>query len=44
MGIALATLAVALVATPRRTSRAGGAFLLGLYAVVAVTFYLVGDR
>jgi Ca2+:H+ antiporter len=44
LGIALATLAVALVVTPKRTSRAGGAVLVGLYAVLAVTFYLVGDR
>jgi Ca2+:H+ antiporter len=43
-GIAAATLAAALVLTPKRTSRAGGALLVGAYVVLAVSFYLVGDR
>jgi Ca2+:H+ antiporter len=44
LGIASATLAVAAVLRPRRSSRAGGAVLVVLYAALAVTFYLVGDR
>ncbi|HEY1594316.1 MAG TPA: hypothetical protein VGF74_02885 [Thermoleophilaceae bacterium] len=44
LGIASATLAATLVVRPKRSSRAGGAALLGVYAVVAVIFYLVGDR
>jgi Ca2+:H+ antiporter len=44
VGIGGAALAAGLVLAPKRTSRAGGAVLLGAYVVVAVSFYLVGDR
>jgi Ca2+:H+ antiporter len=44
VGIAGAALAAGLVLAPKRTSRAGGAVLLGAYMVLAVSFYLVGDR
>ena len=44
VGIGGAALAAALVLAPKRTSRAGGAVLLGAYVVLAVSFYLVGDR
>jgi Ca2+:H+ antiporter len=44
VGIGGAALAAGLVLAPKRTSRAGGAVLLGAYVVLAVSFYLVGDR
>jgi Ca2+:H+ antiporter len=44
IGMAGATIAAALVLAPRTSSRAGGALLLCAYAVVAASFYLVGDR
>jgi Ca2+:H+ antiporter len=44
VGIGGAALAAGLVLAPRRTSRVGGAVLLGAYIVLAVSFYLVGDR
>jgi Ca2+:H+ antiporter len=43
-GIAGAVLAAAVVITPGRSSRLGGALLVGAYVAVAVAFYLVGDR
>jgi Ca2+:H+ antiporter len=43
-GMGGAVLAAGLVLAPRRSSRLGGAMLLGSYVAVAVTFYLVGDR
>jgi Ca2+:H+ antiporter len=44
VGIGGAALAAGLVLAPKRTSRAGGAVLLGAYVALAVSFYLVGDR
>jgi Ca2+:H+ antiporter len=44
VGIGGAALAAGLVLAPKKTSRPGGALLLGAYIAVAVTFYLVGDR
>jgi Ca2+:H+ antiporter len=44
VGIVGATLAAGLVLAPKRPSRAGGALLLGAYVILAVSFYLVGDR
>jgi Ca2+:H+ antiporter len=43
---AMATAAVlpALVLRPGRTTRLGGAILLAAYAILAVAFYLSGDR
>jgi Ca2+:H+ antiporter len=43
-GIGGAVLAASLVLVPNRSSRAGGALLLGAYLAIALTFYLVGDR
>ncbi|MFL5841971.1 MAG: hypothetical protein ACJ77Z_16100 [Thermoleophilaceae bacterium] len=44
VGIGAATVAAGLAVAPRRTSRAGGALLLGTYILLAVSFYAVGDR
>jgi Ca2+:H+ antiporter len=44
VGIGGAALAAGLVLAPKRSSRAGGALLLGAYVLVAVGFYLAGDR
>jgi len=44
VGVGGAALAAGLVLAPKRTSRVGGALLLGVYIVIAVSFYLVGDR
>jgi Ca2+/H+ antiporter len=43
-GIGAAGLAAGLVLAPGRSSRAGGALLVAGYVVVAISFYLVGDR
>jgi Ca2+:H+ antiporter len=43
-GVGGAALAAGVVLAPKKSSRAGGALLLGAYVVVAVSFYLVGDR
>ena len=43
-GIAVAVLAAGVVIAPGRSSRFGGALLVGAYVAVAVVFYLVGDR
>jgi Ca2+:H+ antiporter len=44
VGMGAAAVAAGLVVAPRRTSRAGGAVLLGAYVLLAVSFYAVGDR
>jgi Ca2+/H+ antiporter len=44
VGIGGAALAAGVVLAPKKSSRAGGALLLGAYVVVAVSFYLIGDR
>jgi Ca2+:H+ antiporter len=43
-GIAVAVLAAGVVMAPGRSSRFGGALLVGAYVAVAVVFYMVGDR
>jgi Ca2+:H+ antiporter len=43
-GMAAAVLAAGLVLASGRSSRVGGAFLVGVYVAVAASFYLVGDR
>ena len=43
-GIAVAVLAAGVVIAPGRSSRFGGALLVGAFVAVAVVFYLVGDR
>jgi Ca2+:H+ antiporter len=44
VGIAGAAVAAGVVVAPKRSSRGGGALLLGAYVVFAVSVYLVGDR
>jgi Ca2+:H+ antiporter len=44
LGIGGAALAASAVIAPKKSSRAGGALLVGAYVVVAVSFYLIGDR
>ena len=44
VGIGGAVLVAGAVAARKKSSRAGGALLLGTYIAVAVSFYLVGDR
>jgi len=43
-GIGVATVAAGLAVAPRKSSRVGGALLVVTYVVVAVCFYLAGDR
>ena len=43
-GIGAAVVVAGAVVAQRKSSRAGGALLLGTYIAVAVSFYLVGDR
>jgi Ca2+:H+ antiporter len=44
VGIGGAVFVAAAVVAQRKSSRAGGALLLGTYVAVAVSFFLVGDR
>jgi len=44
MAMAVAAALPALVLRPGRTTRFGGAILLAAYAVLAVAFYVSGDR
>jgi Ca2+:H+ antiporter len=43
-GIGVATVAAGLVIAPGKSSRAGGALLVVTYIVVAICFYLIGNR
>jgi Ca2+:H+ antiporter len=43
-GIGGAALAAGVVVAPSKTSRVGGALLVGAYVAVAVVFFLAGDR